>query len=96
MILQVQGYFKDMKAQCNILNIGQPVLQVMTVLSSEISAKVIAMVVSSFVNFAVGSILILSSARSANTVITGSGQYVAYCTVYRNHSVILSVKVNSM
>ena len=33
MILQVQGFFKDMNAQCNVLNIGQPVLQVMTVLS---------------------------------------------------------------
>jgi hypothetical protein len=33
MILQVQGFFKDMNAQCNILNIGQPVLQVMTIVS---------------------------------------------------------------
>ena len=33
MILQMQGFFKDMNAQCNVLNIGQPVLQVMTVLS---------------------------------------------------------------
>ena len=33
MILQVQGFFKDMNAQCNVLNIGQPVLQVMTILS---------------------------------------------------------------
>jgi hypothetical protein len=49
MILQVQGFFKDMNAPCNVLNIGQPVLQVMTVLNcvsrvlkgSEISAKVI-------------------------------------------------------
>ena len=28
MILQMQGFFKDMNAQCNVLNIGQPVLQV--------------------------------------------------------------------
>jgi hypothetical protein len=52
MILQVQGFFNYMNAQCNVLNIGQTVLQVMTVLSfvssfdkgpqgSEISAKVI-------------------------------------------------------
>jgi hypothetical protein len=33
MILQVPGFFKDMNAQRNVLNIGQPVLQVMTVLS---------------------------------------------------------------
>ena len=33
MILQVPGFFKDMNAQCNVLNIEQPVLQVMTVLS---------------------------------------------------------------
>ena len=33
MILQRQGFFKDVNAQCNVLNIGQPVLQVMTVLS---------------------------------------------------------------
>ena len=33
MILQVQGFFKDMNAQCNVLNIGQPVLQVMHVLN---------------------------------------------------------------
>ena len=32
-IVQVQYFFKDMNAQCNVLNIGQPVLQVMTVLS---------------------------------------------------------------
>lgn len=29
----MQGFFKDMKAQSIFLNIGQPVLQVMTVLS---------------------------------------------------------------
>jgi hypothetical protein len=33
MILQAQGFFKDMNAQCNILNTGQPVLHVTTVLS---------------------------------------------------------------
>ena len=33
MIVQAQDVFKDMNAQCNVLNIGQPVLQVMTVLS---------------------------------------------------------------
>ena len=33
MILQMQGFFKDMNAQCNVLNIGQPVLQVMAILS---------------------------------------------------------------
>jgi hypothetical protein len=33
MILQVQGFLKDMNAQCNVLNIGQPVLQLMTVMS---------------------------------------------------------------
>jgi hypothetical protein len=33
MILQVQGFFKDMNAQCNVLNIGRPVLQVTTVSS---------------------------------------------------------------
>ena len=32
-ILQVQGFFKDMNSQCSVLNIGQPVLQVMTGLS---------------------------------------------------------------
>ena len=31
MIVQVQDLFKDMNAQCNVLNIGQPVLQVMTI-----------------------------------------------------------------
>ncbi len=29
----MQGLFKDMNATCNILNIGQPVLQIMTFLS---------------------------------------------------------------
>ncbi len=33
MLLQMQGFFKDMNATCNVLNIGQPVLQIMTVLS---------------------------------------------------------------
>ncbi len=33
MLLQMQGFFKDMNAICTILNIGQPVLQIMTVLS---------------------------------------------------------------
>ncbi len=33
MLLQMQGLFKDMNATCNILNIGQPVLQIMTFLS---------------------------------------------------------------
>ena len=41
MILQVQDFIKYMNAQCNVLNMGQPVLQVMTVLSfgSEIVPK---------------------------------------------------------
>ena len=33
MIVQVQYFFKYMNAQCNVLNIGQSVLQVMTILS---------------------------------------------------------------
>ena len=33
MILQVQGFFKDVNTQYNVFNIGQPVLQAMTVLS---------------------------------------------------------------
>jgi len=33
MIVQVQDLFKDVNAQCNVLNIRQPVLQVITVLS---------------------------------------------------------------
>ena len=33
MNVQVQDFFKDMNVQCNVLNIGQSVLQVMTVLS---------------------------------------------------------------
>ncbi len=33
MIVQVQDFFKDVNAQCNVLNIRQPVLQVITVLS---------------------------------------------------------------
>ncbi len=33
MILQMQGFFKDINAICKVLNIGQPVLQIMTVLS---------------------------------------------------------------
>ncbi len=48
MLLKMQGFFKDMIAICKVLNIGQPVLQIMTVLSFEklhegsvISAKVI-------------------------------------------------------
>ena len=32
-IVQVQDLFKDMNAQCNVLNIRQPVLHVMTVVS---------------------------------------------------------------
>ncbi len=31
MLLQMQGFLKDMNAICNVLNIGQPVLQIMTV-----------------------------------------------------------------
>ncbi len=31
MLLQMQGFFKDMNAICKVLNIGQPVLQIMTV-----------------------------------------------------------------
>jgi len=33
MIVQVQDLFKDVNAQCDVLNIRQPVLQVVTVLS---------------------------------------------------------------
>ncbi len=33
MLLQMQGFFKDMNAICKVLNIGQPVLQTMTVLT---------------------------------------------------------------
>jgi len=33
MIVQVQDFSKDVNAQCNVLNIRQPVLQVITVLS---------------------------------------------------------------
>ncbi len=33
MLLQMQGLFKDMNAICKVLNIGRPVLQIMTVLS---------------------------------------------------------------
>ncbi len=33
MLLQMQGFFKDMNAICNVLNIGQHVLQIITVLS---------------------------------------------------------------
>ena len=33
MIVPVQDFFKDVNAQCNVLNIRQPVLQVITVLS---------------------------------------------------------------
>jgi len=31
----VQDFFKDVNAQCNVLNIRQPVLQVITILSFE-------------------------------------------------------------
>ncbi len=33
MLLQMQVFFKDMNAICKVLNIGQPVLQIMTDLS---------------------------------------------------------------
>ncbi len=33
MLLQMQSFFKDMNAICNILDIGQPVLHTMIVLS---------------------------------------------------------------
>jgi len=33
MTVQVQDFFKDVNAQCSVLNIRQPVLQVITVLS---------------------------------------------------------------
>ncbi len=33
MLLQMQGFFKDMNAICRVLNIGQRVLQIITVLS---------------------------------------------------------------
>ncbi len=33
MLLQMQGFFKDMNAICKVLNIRQPVLQIITVLS---------------------------------------------------------------
>ncbi len=32
----VQDFFKDVNAQCNVLNIRQPVLQVITVLCLEL------------------------------------------------------------
>ncbi len=32
MLLQMQGFFKDVNAMCKVLNIGQPVLEIMTVL----------------------------------------------------------------
>jgi len=32
-IVHVQYFFKDVNAQCNVLNIRQPVLQVITVLN---------------------------------------------------------------
>jgi len=35
MIVQVQDFFKDVNAQCSVLNIRQPVLQVITVLCQE-------------------------------------------------------------
>jgi len=35
MIVQVQDFFKDVNARRNVLNIRQPVLQVITVLSFE-------------------------------------------------------------
>jgi len=35
MIVQVQDFLKDVNAQCNVLNIRQPVLQVITVLCLE-------------------------------------------------------------
>ncbi len=48
MLLQMQGFFKEINAIWKVLNIGQPVLQIMTVLNFEkchegsvISAKVI-------------------------------------------------------
>jgi len=31
MIVQMQDFFKDVNAQCNVLNIRQPVLQVITI-----------------------------------------------------------------
>ncbi len=33
MLLQMQSFFKDRNTICNVLNIGQPVLQTMTVMS---------------------------------------------------------------
>ncbi len=33
MLLQMQGFFKDINLICKVLNIGLPVLQIMTVLS---------------------------------------------------------------
>ncbi len=33
MHLQMQGFFKDMNTICTVLNIGQPVLQIMIALS---------------------------------------------------------------
>ncbi len=47
MLLQMQGFFKDMNAICKVLNIGQPVLQTMTVLcfvSRENDMKVLLLV----------------------------------------------------
>jgi len=33
LIVQVQDFFNDLNARCNVLNIRQPVLQVITVVS---------------------------------------------------------------
>ncbi len=33
MLLQMQSFFKDRNTICNVLNMGQPVLQTMTVMS---------------------------------------------------------------
>ncbi len=36
MIVQVHDFFEDVNAQCNVLNIRQPVLQAITVLCLEL------------------------------------------------------------
>ncbi len=44
MLLQMQGFFKEIKAIWKVLNIGQPVLQIMTVLSFENDMRVLLLV----------------------------------------------------
>jgi len=59
MIVQVQDLFKDVNAQCNVLNMRQPVLQVITVLSfvskdlkNEIKVlKIVIVILTSLIHF---------------------------------------------